>query len=206
MHNEDHQLILKTKQGDEEAFALLVGKYKQRAFGVAYHFLGNAEEAREIIQEVFVKVYCSLDKFQGTSSFYTWFYRILVNQCIDYKRKRKLDTIPFSQLEKSGEGNAMSFSDRVVDKHAKTPQEEMLTNEMNQQIDHAIEKLPAQQKKVFILRNYEKLSLLEIANVLQCAEGTVKSHLSRAMHNLQDFLKNYIQGSLGDGGVDHETV
>jgi RNA polymerase sigma-70 factor (ECF subfamily) len=192
LSNDDRPLVLKIKQGNEDAFTELVDRYKGKAFGLAYHFLNNVEDAREVSQEAFLRVYCSIHRFKNDSSFYTWFYRIVINLCIDFRRKKKAMTIPFSQMN-----NFRDFKDGVIDQVAEddmvdNPIKALLKQELSEQINEAIESLPKKQRTVFILKNYEKLPLKEIAVIMNCAQGTVKSHLARAVRKLRDHLKPYV--------------
>jgi len=197
---DDKSLIERIRLGDEEAFAELVNRYKRKAFGIAYHFLNNAEDAKEISQEAFIKVYRSIHSFKGASSFFTWFYRILTNLCIDFSRSRKIVmSIPFSQL-KSSDDDLPSVEERIQDAKQENPLKALAAEELKKKIAHAIQSLPDRQRMVFVLRHYDQLQLSDIARVLNCAEGTVKSHLYRAVATLQDKLEDSLKESDGRGG------
>ena len=188
-------LVQSMKQGDERAFTEMVDKYKKKAFAIAYRFTNNVEDAKDLSQEAFVKVYRCIGSFRGESSFLTWFYRILTNLCIDFKRRRSI-IIPFSQFRKKAEGNESNTEERMLeDKGGIAPGKALLAKELNEKLTQAIEFLSAKQKIVFVLRNFEGLALKEIAKIMNCAEGSVKSHLARAVKKLQDIIGPYALSS-----------
>ena len=194
MSCDDRLLVQRVKQGDERAFAELVTRYQDKAFRIIYRFTNNVEDAKDLSQEAFVRVYRSIGRFKEGSSFYTWFYRILINLCIDFRRSRSI-LIPFSQLRKR-EGFNESLEEALVEDEGQANLAKvLLTRELNEKITQAIEALSAKQRTVFILRNYEGLALKEIAEVMNCAQGTVKSHLARAIGRLENMLGPYVRES-----------
>lgn len=198
MSSEDFNLISRIKEGDDNAFNLLVNKYKTRAFNVAYAYLHNAQDAQEIAQDAFVRVHRSVGRFDEKSSFYTWFYRILINLCIDFRRKKKMKYLLFSQF-KSKDNNDFDtgIEHSIADPSADNPAKSAFNKEFHHQLSKAIDTLPEKQKKAFVLRHYANLPLKEIALAIGAAEGTVKSHLSRASKSLEARLGDYImEGSL----------
>ncbi len=197
---EDIHLVQRLKQGDEEAFTELVDKYKGKAFSIAYNFVNNIEDARDLSQEAFVKVYSSIDKFQEGSTFYTWFYRVLVNLCLDFKKKKRLKTISFSQFKHNQSDDGSDPMERIKDEQAQSPSEKLLIKEQNERIGQAIKSLPEKQRIVFILRNYENMPLKEIALYIKSREGTVKSHLARAVKKLQELLTEMQSDEVIDNG------
>ncbi len=197
---EDIHLVQRLKQGDEEAFTELVDKYKGKAFSIAYNFVNNIEDARELSQEAFVKVYNSIDKFQEGSTFYTWFYRVLVNLCLDFKKKKRLKTISFSQFKHNQSDDGSDPMERIKDEQAQSPSEKLLIKEQNERIGQAVKSLPEKQRIVFILRNYENMPLKEIALYIKSREGTVKSHLARAVKKLQELLTEMQSNEVIDNG------
>ncbi|MCD4779431.1 MAG: sigma-70 family RNA polymerase sigma factor [Candidatus Omnitrophica bacterium] len=195
----DSVLVRRLKQGEEAAFTELVNKYKVKAFGIVYNFVHNVDDAKELSQDAFVKVYYSIGRFKENSSFFTWFYRILINVCIDHGKKRRISVIPFSQI-RGADGIARScVVDSIEDKQARNPLRILLSGELNQRISQAIDSLSERQRIVFILRHFENLSINEIAEHINCSEGTVKSHLARAVKKLQELL-----GHLSRQAVEEE--
>jgi len=183
--DDERRLIERIKQGDDDAFVSLVDRYKKKAFGIAYRFTDSAEDAEDLSQEAFLRAYRSIGSFKGGARFYTWFYRILINLCIDHARKRR--TAPDADsVSRVRSGTRDMEVEYLEDRHTHTsPEKAVFTMELRERVTEAIASLPDRQKQVFILRHYEGFSLKEIAETIQCAEGTVKAHLSRAVRRLQ---------------------
>jgi RNA polymerase sigma-70 factor (ECF subfamily) len=175
-------LIERARNGDREAFDLLVDLYKERAFSVAFGFTGNTEDAKDALQEAFVKAYIGVMNFRGSSSFYTWFYRILVNQCKDLLRKRGIRKRVFSDPLPGSDGEEPAIE--AVDT-SPGPSDRVLDLETRRLIGEAVDRLPAKQKSVFILRHIEGMKMDEIARVVGCSESTAKVHLFRAVRGLR---------------------
>ena len=195
MSLKDAELVARAQDGDQTAFEALVRQYQGKAYAIAYNMCsGDSEEARELTQEAFLRAFRSLKDFRGKSSFYTWFYRILINTCFDSRRRR-------SRLEK-----IFSFWRR--DKHEKVLSDEIdaqypdpkeYTNPMaalsNKQLGHeirqALASLPEKQRMVFQLKVLHGMRIHEIAKIMGLAEGTVKSHLFRATQFMREALKEW---------------
>ena len=202
----DGPLIRRLKRGDEDAFTELVNLYKRRAFSVAYRILNNIEDAKEISQEAFVRVYRSIDRFREDSNFYTWFYRILVNLCMDAKKKKGIASVPFSFFRRNDGSDNQIVETWSGNTKMDGPLDSLLNKELNDKITAAIDALPEKQRTVFILRNYEAMSLKDIAESMHCAEGTVKSHLSRAVRGLRGQLGHVSEQASISGGCKDEKM
>ena len=190
----ENELIQSARSGDIRSFSALVQIYQERAVHIAYSFLGNFEDARDIAQEAFVKAYENLGTFKAESRFYTWFYRILVNACKDFLRKKKVRqhlSFWFHQ-DNNGDEEAML---NVAD-HEKNALEQLENRELGNEITKALEKLPDQQRYSFSLRYLEGLSIEEIAENMDLSTGAVKAHLWQAGQKMQKFLS----GILSIGG------
>lgn len=186
MTDEDLDLVDRFQHGDVTAFEQLVIKYQDKIYDIAYRYTRNAEDAYDLSQEVFEKVFKSLGRFRKKSSFYTWLYRIAVNACIDYGRQRsRSQAVPIEEWVCSHEslGVGSTYS----------PAEALELQELKHQIAKAIDQLPSRQKTVFILKRQEGLSLEEIAQVLGRSVGTIKAHLFHATHKLMDLLGPYLE-------------
>lgn len=195
---DDHELIQNIKNGDSGAFQELVNKYRKKAFRIAYQFVGNIEDAAEIAQDAFVRVHRSVGRFDGKSTFYTWFYRILVNLCLDFKKKKKISLTTFSQFN-SNTAQQDFGGQWVQDEVSESPVKRLELQEVQDKIIKAVNDLSEKQKVVFILRHYEKMALKDIAELLNMAEGTVKSHLARAILKLKETLHDvYKKGGASD--------
>ncbi len=144
------------------------------------------DDAKELSQEAFLKAYKAMSSFKQQSNFYTWFYRILVNQCLDFKKKKQIASTPFSQI--SNLDHKQNFSEQIMDTNTLTADKTMISKEETKKIEAAITKLPDKQRVVFILRQYENMPLKQIALEMDCKVGTVKSHLHRATMKLRELL------------------
>lgn len=187
----EKELVRQAREGDIQAFALLVEKYQQRAIHIANSFVGNFEDARDAAQEAFVKAYEHLASFEEHSRFYTWFYRILVNTCKDFLRKKKFRN-HFSLWLGNEEGDLAIALD--IPGKAKNAGEELMNREIGAELKKSIEKLPFQQKSVFVLRYLEGLKLEEISETLGVSVGAVKAHLWQATNKMKSMLKDLWEG------------
>ncbi len=189
--SDDRLLVARIKQGNQEAYVELVNKHRGKAFAIAYNFVRNTEDAKEISQDAFLRVYRSIDKFKEESSFSTWFYRIIINLCGDFKKKKRIKTVQFSQYDRNDDFKEDGI-ETMEDKKASNPLNDLLSVELNDKIENVIDQLSKQQKSVFVLRHFEGFTLNEIAKILDCKEGTVKSHLFRSVEKLKDLLKSTV--------------
>ncbi len=186
----DEELIRIALGGREEAFRELMERYKSRAFSVAVGITGDADEALDVVQEAFVKAYYNLKEFRFGANFYTWFYRLLVNQAIDRWRKASRGrTVPLDERWLSGEASAPESA-----VYPRTPEELARNRELSEALTRAIGELPEYHRAVIVLREVEGLSYEEIAKTLQCSVGTVMSRLHYARAKLKDALKEYREG------------
>lgn len=186
----DEELIHEALGGGEEAFRELMERYKSRAFSVAVGITGDADEALDVVQEAFVKAYYNLKEFRFGANFYTWFYRLLVNQAIDRWRKASRGrTVPLDERFLSGEVSAPEFA-----AHPRTPEELAQNRELSEALTRVIGDLPEYHRAVIVLREVEGLPYDEIAKVLGCSVGTVMSRLHYARAKLKDALKEYREG------------
>ena len=179
-------LVDEARGGNTGSFSALVERYQERAIHAAYSMVGNLEDARDIAQEAFVKAYGSLAGFKAESKFYTWFYRILVNQCKDFLRKKKLRQT-FSFWFSEEEEDTMDPVAMIPDK-SKDASETLLNRELGSQVEEAMETLPFRQKTVFVLRYLEGLGLSDIAETLHITVGAVKANLWQASQKMRTIL------------------
>jgi RNA polymerase sigma-70 factor (ECF subfamily) len=182
-------LIEKARAKDLRAFSELVMLYQEKMLHVAYSFVGNREDARDLAQETFVKAYGALKDFKGDSRFSTWLYRILANTCKDFLRKKSVRWNLFAApLEE--EPDQPRAEDRIASTAADA-RDFIERQEMDTAIREALETLPVQQKTVFAMRYLEGLSLAEIAEAMNLSEGAVKAHLWQAGQKMQKRLVQY---------------
>lgn len=188
VHMSDTEIFLlrKAKNGDVEAFEKLIEGCQKRVFNIALRMLGNPDDASEMSQEVFIKIFRSLDGFKENSSFYTWVYRITTNICLDELRKRKNSQV--ISLDETISIKDNELKPQVEDK-SPTPDIEAEKKELRRVVNSAIKSLPEEHKIVVVLRDIQGFSYEEIAKILNCPEGTVKSRINRARQSLKEILK-----------------
>jgi RNA polymerase sigma-70 factor (ECF subfamily) len=192
---DERQLVRRAKRGDEKAFRTLMERYRRKVYSIAYGMVHNPEAAYDICQEVFIKVYRYLGSFQGSSSFYTWLYRISVNLSIDWLRKQgRHDLVDFddSLLRREPDGAEALAVPKMQDSD---PFKALGRKELRDQIARAFESLSEKHRAVLLLREVEGLSYDEIARALKIHKGTVMSRLHHARRNLQRALRTYVQSS-----------
>lgn len=186
MKSGDEELVALAQRGDRRAFEELVDRHKQKAFHIAFDFARDREAAKDLSQDAFLKAFMNLKKFDGRSGFYTWFYRILVNVCLDYKRRQK--RAPADEFDETVM-NQMEPSHQPAKPIA--PDQHVWAGEFSKKVDVALAALPPKQRTAFILKNHQGLSIREIAAMMESAEGTVKVHLHRAVTTLRRSLAEF---------------
>jgi len=191
----DEELVEMAQNGDRNAFTLLVKRYQDRIYNLIYRYIGNAEDAIDLTQETFIKAFVKLGEFKGNSKFYTWLYRIAVNACIDFRRRQRISIVHWDDMRPN------EFDRLDIDEPANSidvvgedsnPEAHMLKSELRQIVREAINTLPEHLRIVLILREYEDLSYEEIASIIGCRVGTVKSRLFQAREMLKRKLSPYI--------------
>lgn len=181
-------LIEAARNGERAAFDNLVALYRQKGLGIAYNLTGNFEDAKDVLQEAFIKVYLNLKGFREKAKFSTWFYRIVVNCGLDFLRRRKTASRVFiGRPLLDEEGNEKETADQRYD-----PAKLTLNQELREKLDEKIAGLPGKQRLAFTLKHQNGLSNQEIAEVLGCGIATVKVHLFRAARRLQEELSGYV--------------
>ena len=181
----EQELIQSAKNGNTVAFEQLIENHQQRIFSIASRIAGNQDDAADMAQEVLVKVFRNLKHFRGDSKFSTWLYRVATTTCLDEQKKLRRHTA--YSLDQELETEEGSVASQVKDT-APTPEEATEQKALRNAIHLAIGKLKDEHKKVILLREVQGLSYDEIARVLQCSEGTVKSRINRARENLKKIL------------------
>jgi RNA polymerase sigma-70 factor (ECF subfamily) len=185
----DRELVERCQRGQLEAYEILVGRYQQRVYGLAYSTLRNEQDATDLSQETFVKAWQAIRGFKKNSSFYTWLYRITTNLCIDFVRKRdRRPTVPFEEAV-DPEADA---SVEIAPSNQPLPTDEVRRRELREQIDAALQELSPEHRVVIQLREFEGLEYAEIAKVVGCQMGTVMSRLHYARKHLQKLLRDVI--------------
>ncbi len=186
----DHELIEATKQGDEAAFAEIVSRYRSPITNYLYRFLNDYEEAVDLAQETFVRVYFAIERYHTDYAFSTYVYRIATNLAISEIRKRKRRKLVSltGLFQFAGEEEAQDFN--PPDEKA-LPDEDLIENEQSATIARAIAALPEKYRAPIILRDIEEKTYEEVAGILKLGLGTTKSRISRARKLLREKLQNY---------------
>ncbi len=189
---DDHELVHACRAGNADAFGLLVRRYQDRLYPTIVRLLGSAEDARDVLQDAFVRAYVKLDQFHESSSFYTWIYRIAINLAISRNRRRGRRTFGFSQGGRIGQ-NAVNPIDprREAD-----PGAELDRVEREEQIQRALATLSPEHREVVILKDLEDHRYEEIAELLNVPIGTVRSRLHRARSELRQRLGGLLANEL----------
>ncbi len=192
----DEDLVIRAQKDDRGAMEELVQRYQRQAFSIAYHMgTGDIEEAKDFTQEAFLRAFRNIKRFRKKSSFYTWFYRIIVNTCLDGRRRRQKREKYFSFLRpKAGDGRS---SKDVLEEQAEVGgKNDPLSILSDKNFRHETQKdmmsLSEKQRLVFQLKVIQGMRIHEVAQVTGMAEGTVKSHLFRATHFLRKALQEWV--------------
>src|SRR5215467_4806922 len=187
----DEQLLVKrARHGDLGAYDELVRRYQERIYATIYHMTSNHEDANDLAQEAFIKAFQALKSFKGGSSFYTWVYRIAVNKTINFlKQRRNKSQISLNDLD----FNVEHDPDLVALISDKTPRREVNLAELQEKLNAAMQKLSEPHRLVVTLHDVQGLSHEEIAKVMDCNIGTVRSRLFYARQQLQAHLSDYLK-------------
>jgi RNA polymerase sigma-70 factor (ECF subfamily) len=191
---DDLELVRRCQAGDEAAFTRLVQRYQRKVFTVALGMVKNPDDAMDVAQEAFIKVHRYIPHFQGTSSFYTWLYRIVVNLCIDHLRRGKRHvTLDFDekigQAENSVDAGVLLSSDINV-----SPSRYLGRKELASHIFEAVQQLPPYHRAVILMREVEGMSYSDMAKAMKVSKGTIMSRLHHARQKLQRMLGDYLEG------------
>lgn len=189
----EEDLIHRAQEGNRKAFGLLVDRYYEMVYAVVYGVLHHHEAARDVTQEVFLKVFREISKFEQKSKFKTWLYRIAVNRAIDQQRRERYEISLERSQEEEGEEEKPPLE--MPDKAA-GPRELASQEEMKAEMEKALRELSADHRAVLVLREWEGLSYEEIAEALNCEAGTVMSRLHYARKKLGEILKLKYKGIL----------
>ena len=188
----DEELMLQFKGGDEACFRVLVDRHKQRIFNLTFRFLDGNQDAEDIAQEVFVKVYFARNTYQPTARFTTWLYVIARNACLQALRKRGSSL----SLDENSAEKPEGIRSGLPDENRPEPCEAAMSAEKQRMIGEALKRLPESQRLVILLKRYDDLSYEEIAEIMSCSIQAVKSLLFRGRQAMKEFLKEYLRESV----------
>lgn len=180
----EKELLLKAKEGDDSAFEEIIKLYEQKICSTIYYMVKNENIVEDLAQEVFIKIYKNLSKFNEESSLYTWIYRITMNTCIDQIKKEK----KFTYINTYVETDDGEIEVQIEDENQRV--DTILENKIRQEsIIKAIKSLPSEQRALIVLRDIRQFKYMEIAEMLDLNLGTVKSKISRARQSLKESLE-----------------
>jgi RNA polymerase sigma-70 factor (ECF subfamily) len=183
----DEELVALCQQGQGKHFEVLVRRYMEKAFRIAFNFTRDTEEAKDLSQEAFLRAFSRIGQFDGRSSFYTWFYRLVVNICLDHtRRKRK---VIWERLD--GESDDGLERSELTDTTS-SPEQEVMAGEAKRLANQTLDAMPNKQRAAFLLRNHQGLSIPDIAKVMKTTEGTVRVYLHRAVAALRQSLVEFV--------------
>jgi RNA polymerase sigma-70 factor, ECF subfamily len=196
-HVDDRELVDAARGGDRDAFRTLFDRYHRRAYALAYGVVHNPDDALDIVQDAFIKAHRYLDRFEGSSSFYTWLYRIVMNLAIDHIRKhRRLRPVELTDgVVGDGHGDEAAVGgDALLPRIlGGNPGRALLDKEIRDRIDQALAELSENHRAVLVMRELEGLSYEEMAQVMGCSKGTIMSRLFHARKNMQKRLIDLVE-------------
>ncbi len=183
--NNDKELVKRAQKGDQEAFNTLVTKYHLKVVNLVTRFVKNSDDAQDVAQEAFIKAYRGLKNFRGDAAFYTWLYRIAINSAKNYLVSQSRKSPAYAVDVEDAEHMESATNLKEYD----TPEGNLLTEEIEQTVYKAIKDLPEDLKTAITLRELEGMSYDEIATVMECPIGTVRSRIFRAREAIDKHLK-----------------
>jgi RNA polymerase sigma-70 factor (ECF subfamily) len=187
----DLAIVRRVQQGDKQAYNLLVGKYQQKILRLVSRFIRDSMECEDVTQEAFIKAYRALPNFRGESAFYTWLYRIAVNTAKNYlvsARRRP----PSQDLDAQEASNSLAGANFV---DLNTPESTLMNDELLSVIRCTIAELPDNLREAIVYREFDGMSYEEIAEVMDCPIGTVRSRIFRARETLEEAMSPYVSGN-----------
>lgn len=191
----DEELVLHIIKGKTELFSVIIDRYQSKVFSTAYNYTHDQEEARDLTQEIFIKLYNNLQGYKSKASFSTWLYRIAVNRCIDWTRKKKLNVV---SIVYDSSGDEVDIYDTIAD-NGEGLEEAFIAQENKDYIKKVVEDLPEIYKTVIILYYFEDFSPQEISDIIGIPKRTIETRLYRGKNLLKLRLEELVCG-----GEKHE--
>ena len=183
----DEEVVALCQQGEGRYFEVLVQRYMQKAFHIAYGFARDTETAKDLSQDAFLHAYARIKQFDGRSSFYTWFYRILVNLCLDHARRKGRVIWESLDAPIDGLGGQRQLAD-----DSSQPDQQAIAGEATRRASETLQAMPQKQRTAFVLRHHQGLAIADIAAVMKTTEGTVRVYLHRAVAALRQSLVEFV--------------
>jgi RNA polymerase sigma-70 factor (ECF subfamily) len=192
---DEDELVRRARENDPGAVDQLIRRYQKKVYSIAYQMSGaDPEDARDCAQEALIQVFRNLARFEGRSRFSTWLYRVVVNTCLDARRRRRrwLQMI-FTRRSDQREDADADFDNLAAPEDATDPVSNVSGEELKRDVTDAMRRLSDKQRTVFQLKVFQEMSIPEIAIATGMAEGTVKSHLFRATQSVRDQLRRWVE-------------
>ena len=186
----DAALVLRVQEGDVSAFDILVSRHREKLFSIIYNLTSNREDASDLTQDTFIKAFRSIGNFKGKSSFYTWLYRIAVNTSYTYLKRHRLRR--FFSLENAHDEMCNTDIEETLTAKSKSDKPTLVA-ELQEKLNEAMQTLSLKHRTVVTLFEIEGMSHNEIAEIMNCSEGTVRSRLHYAKQELRNVLKEYLR-------------
>jgi RNA polymerase sigma-70 factor (ECF subfamily) len=202
---DDHELVAAARRGDRDAFRTLFERYHRRAYALAFGVLRHQDDALDVVQDAFIKAHKYLDKFEGTSSFYTWLYRIVMNLAIDHIRKhRRVKPVELDEAHLDERAGDDALLPALL---GGNPGRALMDKEIRARIDQALGELSDNHRAVLIMRELEGMSYEEMAQAMGCSKGTIMSRLFHARKNMQKQLVDLVDRvPANDAGADEDDA
>lgn len=184
----EKELVDRSRKGDLDAYDMLVQRYQGKIYSLVYNMTSNREDTEDLVQDVFIKAHSALEKFQGKSTFYTWVYRIAVNRTINFvKKRKKRSALSLNEIDHGVERDELyvELSSR------ESPFRDAAINEISEKLNAALQKLSEKHRAVVVMHDIEGTPHDDIAKVLGCSSGTIRSRLYYARQQLQVELSEY---------------
>lgn len=189
----DQALVERAQKGEQKAFELLMSKYQRRLIRLISRFVKDEHEVNDVAQEAMIRAYRALPNFRGESAFYTWLYRIAINTAKNFLVTSGKQPFVVSAEAANEDGDILDLSDQIADYH--TPEAEMINREILQTVESTISHLPEDLRKAITLREMDGLSYEEIAKIMDCPIGTVRSRIFRAREVIAKDLRPLLETS-----------
>lgn len=188
----DYQLVVKAREGDQKAYASLMQRYKDSIYFMALKMVNNREDAMDLTVETFAKAFEKLDKYQPEFAFSTWLFRVATNNCIDFIRKKKLNTMSIhGMMDDDGDDRPLQIKADTLN-----PEETSIKKQQTNELKTLVESLPPRYRNLITLRYFDELSYEEIAQQLSLPLGTVKAQLFRAKYLLGNIVNRHNKNDL----------
>jgi len=186
----DHELVTRAQQGSEKAYRELLGRYQRPVFSIIYRMIRDREQAEDLAQETFVRVFNNIDRYDPRYKFSSWIFKIATNLTIDWIRRKELDTVSIDGSRNAVTAEQIEATSITIASTDENPEELLEAKELGEEIEGAISKLRPEYKAAILLRHVEGREYQEIAEILSLPLGTVKTYIHRGRNELRDQLQH----------------